>query len=78
MNRLVLLLILGFLAYLVIRALRRLRNDKSDDNPPHIATAESFVACAHCGVHIPQIDAIRSGSLVFCSEAHRQRGKASQ
>ena len=78
MTRLLLLIILAFLVFLAIRALRRFKSDKENSKPQSDLLEDSFVACAHCGVHIPQSDAIRSGSLMFCSEAHRQLGKADQ
>ena len=27
--------------------------------------------CAHCSVHLPEAEALKSGDLYFCSEAHR-------
>jgi uncharacterized protein len=31
-----------------------------------------MVACAHCGVHLPESEAIRDGDKYFCSEEHRR------
>ncbi|MCO5119781.1 MAG: hypothetical protein M9951_09100 [Burkholderiaceae bacterium] len=28
--------------------------------------------CAHCGVHFPRADAVRSGDSVYCCEEHRR------
>jgi len=33
--------------------------------------AEGMVACAHCGIHLPQSEALSLGTRVFCSAAHR-------
>lgn len=33
-----------------------------------------FVACAHCGVHLPRSDAVTDGEKTYCSEAHRLAG----
>lgn len=41
--------------------------------PPPVA-AQTMVACAHCGVHLPRSDAVADGALVYCSEAHRIAG----
>jgi len=38
---------------------------------------EMMVVCAHCGVHLPQSDSVSRGVEFYCSEAHRQAGKAS-
>lgn len=36
---------------------------------------QSMLACAHCGVHLPQADALFDvGGKPFCSEAHRLQG----
>jgi uncharacterized protein len=32
---------------------------------------EGMVACVHCGVHLPESEALRLGARVFCSAAHR-------
>jgi uncharacterized protein len=35
-------------------------------------SVENMVACAHCGVHLPQSEAVRGeASLHYCSDAHR-------
>jgi uncharacterized protein len=34
----------------------------------------TFVACAHCGVHLPGSDALMDGEKAYCSEAHRRAG----
>jgi len=41
---------------------------------------EAMVACAHCGLLLPQSDALPSpdGRERFCSEAHRQAGPAAK
>ena len=36
-----------------------------------------MVVCAHCGVHLPKSDSIAGDGKSYCSEAHRQAGKAS-
>lgn len=36
------------------------------DNGP-----QPMVRCAHCGLHLPQNEAIASNSAVYCSDAHR-------
>ncbi|WP_341893229.1 PP0621 family protein [Variovorax sp. YR752] len=35
------------------------------------AKAQPMVACQHCGVHLPQHDALPGRGGVFCTEAHR-------
>jgi uncharacterized protein len=38
------------------------------------APVVTFVACAHCGVHVPTSDAVMDGARAYCSEAHRKAG----
>lgn len=35
---------------------------------------QAMVACAHCGVHLPQSEAVVGPAGNFCSEAHRLAG----
>jgi uncharacterized protein len=43
--------------------------------PP--ARAEQMVQCAHCGVHLPDGDALRDDQgHVYCGAAHRRAGPA--
>jgi uncharacterized protein len=36
---------------------------------------QAMLACAHCGVHLPEADALRDATgRPFCSEAHRLAG----
>jgi len=41
--------------------------------PPAVAPPQAMVRCAHCGLHLPAIDAVagRDGTA-YCSAAHRQ------
>ncbi|GEQ73371.1 hypothetical protein CTTA_0376 [Comamonas testosteroni] len=35
--------------------------------------AQTMVACAHCGLHLPQADAVNDDSgKIFCSAEHRR------
>jgi uncharacterized protein len=79
---LVLLAVVG----LVIWWLRRGR--AGDDHPPpqakkadkkqapaSPAAPTPMLACAHCGVHLPQAEAVTDGAgRPFCGEAHRLAG----
>ena len=41
-----------------------------------LAAPQDMVACAHCGVHIPQAEALMMGSQSYCSAEHRRLGPA--
>ncbi|WP_240494540.1 PP0621 family protein [Azonexus hydrophilus] len=40
------------------------------ETPPPLP--ERMVRCAHCGVHLPESDALADGDRHFCNEAHRR------
>lgn len=42
--------------------------------PAGDSAAKPMVQCAHCGVHLPQADALLDHRGAFCSEAHRLSG----
>jgi uncharacterized protein len=70
MGKIILLLVLAFIAYVVIKgAVRRGRR------PEHGATqAEHMVACRHCQVNLPTSEALLEGGHYYCSEEHRRLG----
>jgi len=42
---------------------------------PSKAKPVAMIACAHCGVHLPQTDALLdAGGRLYCGEAHRLAG----
>lgn len=42
---------------------------------PAAPTTTSMLACAHCGVHLPQADTVTDAAgRPFCTEAHRLAG----
>jgi uncharacterized protein len=67
--RLIIILIGLWLVLTIIkRALASHRKPPSDK--PAVA---KMVVCAHCGVHIPESEAIRDGDRCYCSEEHRRK-----
>jgi len=66
MSRLLFLVAIAAVVYLLIRSYRRNVPTKQDQ-----AEAEDMVRCAHCGVHLPKGESVRSQGLDFCSAAHR-------
>jgi uncharacterized protein len=67
-----LLLILAVLALVwLLRGARRRVEPPSTSQPPATAAAQPIVACRHCGVHLPQHEALPGRGGVFCGEAHR-------
>ncbi|MDP3226835.1 MAG: PP0621 family protein [Acidovorax sp.] len=49
-------------------------SDKSTSAP--LALPQDMLACAHCGIHIPQAEALMLGNHAYCSAEHRRLGPA--
>ena len=71
MGKIILFLILAFVAYVVIKGAMRRGPPPSagDARPP-----EHMVACTHCGVNLPRSEALEDGGHFYCSEEHRRLG----
>lgn len=71
--RFFLLLGLFFLVIWLLRGGRR--QDAAGSSAPspaaEPASAEQVVACVHCGLHLPQSEAVSGAAGWFCGEAHR-------
>jgi uncharacterized protein len=65
----VLVVVVGLLWWLLARP----RKASVRSSKP-AAPVVTFVACAHCGVHLPSSDALLDGARAYCSEAHRLAG----
>lgn len=44
--------------------------------PRSNAPPQLMVTCAHCGLHLPQAEAVTGQRAVYCSLAHRQKEEA--
>lgn len=71
MGKLLLLILLGILAYLVFTRAARARKP---DARPRPADAK-IVPCARCGLHIPADEGIAADGLFYCCEEHRRLGQ---
>ena len=72
MSKLLLYALLAFCAYLFFRSLGRGRTGThhARREPP----AQEMVACAQCGVHLPEGESLQSGEHRYCCEEHRVLG----
>lgn len=70
MNKFILLLILGIVAYAIFKSYvrRGLRRETHED---HVKSNEDMVKCAYCGVHMPISESTLSKGNYFCSNEHR-------
>lgn len=46
--------------------------------PPAERPVERMVACARCGVLLPESEAVLEAAAAYCCEAHRQAGPAAR
>jgi uncharacterized protein len=78
-----LLVLVGAMAWLAVSRRQRppQRPDEQPAEPPRrsggdrLAPPQAMVSCAHCGVHLPQADALLDAAgRPYCGEAHRQAG----
>lgn len=79
MKYLLLLLVVGVVLFLMFGRRRKPDEDRPDagDRPAarRPGEAATMLACAHCGVHLPQTDAvIDAAGRAYCSAAHLQAG----
>ena len=68
---------LALIAAAVVVALvliKRLLGGRPAQTPPTQPTPPRLVQCAHCGVHVSEGEAIRSGDRYYCCPDHQQRG----
>lgn len=68
MGRVILLLVIGFLIYLLFRGF--LRSQLKKDAPPPAATGagEDMVTCARCGVNLPRSESEERDGRLVCRD----------
>ena len=50
--------------------------DATPSKPSQRALPQDMLACAHCGVHIPQAEALMLGKQAYCCAEHQRQGPA--
>ena len=70
--RLVILVVLAWLAY---RLVRRLWDRDADPVARDNRKQVEMVPCEKCGVHIPRNEALMRGGKAYCSTAHLEADK---
>ncbi|MHB1054023.1 MAG: PP0621 family protein [Thiobacillus sp.] len=74
MLKILLLMVIGFVVWGLIRAYKR---SLSDSSPPSSQkVVETMVKCAHCAVNLPRSEAIYSGGEFYCTPEHQKLGKS--
>lgn len=69
------LLLLLAIAGAVLIARHWLRSSRSRRTRP-TAAGERMVRCAHCGVYLPESEALREDDAYFCSRRHLEARRA--
>jgi uncharacterized protein len=76
--RLLLWLVLGFVAWWLLRPRRKVAPPASPGaargREAAGAAPEAMVDCAACGLHFPASEAVRDGARLYCCTAHRDAG----
>lgn len=54
---------------------RRLDHDRSQAGTGGTRAAARMVRCVHCGLHVPENEAVRRGDDAFCSREHAELGR---
>ena len=65
--RLILIIIFVLSCVFLIRKYRAMRDQKARNN-----TEPKILACADCGVYIPESEAVRHHGRVYCSSMHAE------
>jgi uncharacterized protein len=68
LSKLLLLILAVVAVWWLARGLQRKRAAKEAPE----AAPEQMVSCSHCGLHLPQGEAIAAGNKFFCCEEHRR------
>jgi uncharacterized protein len=71
--RLLLFLFIAWLIWWLVRPLFRSDSETRERKPR--GGVENMVRCAHCGLNLPEQEALRDGDNYYCSEEHRQLGR---
>ncbi len=56
---------------LVWWAFTRPRQSTRKETPPSTDAPQDMARCAHCGIHLPQSEAVRGEKGLYCSAEHR-------
>ncbi len=67
MARLFLLFLIAALVYLVLRLFPPSRRPPA---VPPAAASSKLVGCAHCGLRVPEAEAVRQGGRYYCDRSH--------
>ena len=71
MGQLLRIIIILIGLWLVLQIIKRALADRHTPPSTKQASIAKMVVCAHCGLHVPETEAIRDGNKIYCCEEHR-------
>ncbi len=74
MGQLLRIIIILFGLWLVLQIIKRALASH-EKHPPRKPFIASMVACAHCGVHLPESEATQKNGKHYCCEEHLKVSK---
>ena len=74
MGQLLRLIIILFGLWLVLKIIKRALAPR-ENHPPRKPSIASMVACTHCGVYLPESEAIQKDGKHYCCEEHLKVSK---
>lgn len=69
------LILLGLVIWLLFRLYQRFIKGRSSQKQGTRQIDGDMVRCKHCGIHIPESEAIKNGDHHYCSRAHLEADK---
>ena len=66
------LIIIGLIVWLAYRLIKRWQSSLSSSKSDTPSEIETMVQCQHCGLHIPKKEAIESHNEYYCSREHQR------
>lgn len=69
------IILIALAVWIVIVLIRNARAKKQTTDQRPEKQVENMVECAHCGVHLPENEAIREGSDFYCCDEHRRQSR---
>lgn len=73
MGRVLFFVILGVGLYVAFRIWQiRQRQGASERPEKSLVEGEAMVRCGHCGLNVPESEAVADGDRWYCSENHRR------
>ena len=71
MGRILFWILLGLVVYVAFRWWQR-QSQRVSRRPPAPPISETMVRCDHCGINVPESEAVTAGGRRFCTAEHRR------